>query len=80
MDETHIRLFTRKTFLDFIDKSGLELEELVYPADFGQIPFLGRIAGKLPKVLQHKITKLFPSLLSAQFIAVCSLWPHPLKT
>ncbi len=73
MDETHLRFFTQKTIEEFIKQAGMQIVELDHSVDFGQFPLIGRIARKLPKRLQHKITKLFPNLLAVQIIAVCSL-------
>lgn len=72
MDETHLRFFTQKTLKEFISLVGLKLDELDYSSDFGQLPFIGRIARKMPKIMQYRLTKMFPTLLTAQFIAVCS--------
>lgn len=73
MDETHLRFFTKKTLQEFIKQAGLKLVELEYSSDFGQLPFVGRIAKKMPKIMQYKLTKSFPGLLAVQLIAVCSL-------
>lgn len=72
MDETHIRFFTKKTLLELINKAGLVLEKLSFTADFGQLPLIGRIARKMPKILQYQLTKILPNLLAVQFIAVCT--------
>lgn len=73
MDETHLRFYTKKTLLEFIKDTGLRFEKMDYPADFGQLPIIGKIARKISKKIQYKLTKLSPNLLSAQFMAVCFL-------
>lgn len=71
LDKNHLRFFTKNSFLELIKTADLKVEKLDYSADFGQIPFFGRILKKLDKKVQYLITRIFNSLLGVQFIAVC---------
>lgn len=73
LDKNHIRFFTKESFLELFKIAGLRLEKLDYSADFGQIPFLGRILKRLDKKAQYLITKVFNSLLAVQFVAICRI-------
>lgn len=72
MDEAHVHFYTRKTLQELIQKSGLYCTELLYSSDFGQLPFVGRIAKKIPKIYQYVITRSMPTLLGVQFVAICT--------
>lgn len=71
MDETHLRFFTKSTLIKMIENSGLEVQEIDYSSDLGQLPALSRITKHIPKILQYKITRLFDTLLAVQFIVLC---------
>ena len=71
MDEFHLHFFTKKTLLKLINQAGLKIIDLDYSADFGQVPFLGKFARKIPKKYQYLITRIFNTILAVQFIAVC---------
>lgn len=72
MDETHVHFYTRKTLQELIQKSGLYCTEIIYSSDFGQLPYAGRLLRKIPKVYQYLITRIIPTLLGVQFIAICT--------
>lgn len=71
LDKTHLHFFTKKSLIKIIKKAGLSVSKISYSADFGQIPFFGRILRHVPKKIQHRLTKLFSDLLAVQFIIVC---------
>lgn len=72
LDENHIRFFTKKSFINILQKLNFNIEMFEYSVDFGQIPFFGRILDIIDPELQKIFTKLFNSILAVQFIAICT--------
>lgn len=70
MDRTHVHFYTKKTLLNLLEKMKYIIEKIDYSSDFGQIPLLGRYLRHTPKVVQYKVTQMFPTLLGIQFIIV----------
>lgn len=71
MDRNHLKFFTKETFLNLLDEAELNIDELDFSCDFGQLPVAGRAAKRAPKNYQYVITRTFNTLLAVQFIAVC---------
>jgi len=76
MDRTHLRFFTKKTILELISQSGLQCEtlqstptpiELLYPN------LSSTRSGQLLLTLNSRLSRIYPSLLGYQFLAVCRL-------
>lgn len=74
MDETHLRFFTQKTFLELMAKSNLKLLELDFSSGFSQITKIGKYLNHIPKYWQYQISKFWPTLLAYQFIAVVTIY------
>lgn len=73
MDESHLRFFTKNTLTHLIDQCGYHLDKIDVASGFSQITLIGKYLNKLPKRWQYEITRLFPTLLGYQFIAIVSL-------
>ena len=73
LDKTHVKLYTLASAKKLITSSGLKIESINFTADLGLVNIFGRFLRKLPKDLQHFITKIKPTLLAGQFIYVCTL-------
>ncbi len=71
MDETHLHFFTKKTILEIVKMANLNIVDLDYSADFGQIPILGKFLKKIPKKYQYIVTCILNTLLAVQFILIC---------
>lgn len=71
LDKTHIHLFTKATLISLLEITGYKVDRLLATTDFGQLPYVGRIARRIPKQLQFRLTQMFPELLGIQFMAVC---------
>lgn len=71
LDKTHVHFFTKNSLLYTLRSHGYKIESIDYSADFGQIPIFGRILKFIPKNIQYKITTVFNTILSIQFIVVC---------
>lgn len=76
LDDTHIRFFTKKTFISHLRLVNLEIDKFDYSVDFGQIPLVGRVLDRIPSNIQRFFTNWFNTLLAVQFIAVCKNSPH----
>jgi len=76
LDGTHLRFFTRRTFLDFLDRTGLEVRELqVTPAPLPLVVperFHGHWLEALHG-LSAAAARLWQGGLAYQFVAVCSV-------
>lgn len=70
MDRTHMRFFTKETFLELFSKTGWHVEDFDVASGFSQITTIGKYLDHIPKSIQYHITKLFPTLLGFQFIGV----------
>lgn len=74
LDRTHLRFFTRRSFLRQVRECELEIvEQTVSSMPIGLV-LGGRIPGFLIRILENlldRITPLIPTLLGYQFVAVC---------
>ncbi len=76
MDRTHLHFFTRKTVLELIAQSGLECETLKFtptPIELLYPKLSSTHWGQSLLTLNSRLSKLSPSLLGYQFLAVCRL-------
>jgi len=74
LDKSHLRFFTKKTFLELIHKTNLNIEDLAYtsiPLNLIHPFFTKHKTGVAFRVFLDKITRIFPSLLAYQFMAFC---------
>lgn len=72
LDRTHLRFFTKKTFLQLVDRSGLKIEELRFsPVPLPLVnPFFEKYAlGRALHRLLARLTNCIPTLLAYQFVA-----------
>lgn len=72
MDVNHVRFYTKSSLLSLLLKNRLKVEILDSASGFSQITFLGKYLNHIPKIWQYQITRLFDTLLTYQFIAVCT--------
>ncbi|MBI2617032.1 class I SAM-dependent methyltransferase [Candidatus Gottesmanbacteria bacterium] len=72
MDQTHLRFYTKKTFLKLFWEAKWNLRELDVASGFSQITAIGKYLNYTPKNIQYHITKAFPTLLGYQFIGLFS--------
>lgn len=79
LDETHMRFFTKKSFIRILKDHNLMIERMDYSADFGQIPFTGILLDLIDPDLQKVFTNIFNTLFAVQFIAVCKNYPKSKK-
>lgn len=76
LDRTHLRFFTKKTFLQLVDRSGLKIEELRFtpvPLPLVNAFFEKNAFGRLLHTGLARLTNLFPTLLAYQFVARANL-------
>jgi O-antigen biosynthesis protein len=71
MDKTHVQFFTPQTLKELLINTGWQPKAIFASADFGQIPYAGRLLRHVPKSIQHAITSVTPALLGVQSIVVC---------
>lgn len=74
LDKTHLRFFTRSTFLQMINQANLDLVELNYtpiPLSFVHSFFSNNQIGILICKLLNFITILLPTIFSFQIMALC---------
>jgi len=74
LDKTHLRFFTRSTFIRMINEANLTLGELNYtpvPLSFVHPFFSNNRIGFLISNMLNFITRLFPTLFSFQLMALC---------
>jgi len=75
LDKTHLRFFTRSTFIRMINEANLNLVDLKYtpiPLSLVHPFFSNNPIGSLIANLLNIITKLFPTLFSFQMMALCN--------
>ncbi len=75
LDETHLRFFTRRTFLDFLSRAGLEVRALrVTPAPLPLVVPAGLHGAWLRGVhgLSAAAARCWKAGLAYQFVAVCA--------
>jgi 2-polyprenyl-3-methyl-5-hydroxy-6-metoxy-1,4-benzoquinol methylase len=75
LDKTHLRFFTRSTFIRMINDANLNLVDLKYtpiPLSLVNPFFSNNPIGSLIANLLNIITKLFPTLFSFQMMALCN--------
>ncbi len=74
LDKTHLRLFTKTTFEELLQKAGLYIVYFDVVSGFEVSKFysktIGRIIFRIPilRYLEYYLTKLFPSSLALEFI------------
>jgi len=76
MDRTHLRFFTRKTVLELISQSGLECESFQFTSTPIELVFpkiTSSTWGQALLAANSKLSKVFPTLLGYQFLAVCRM-------
>lgn len=71
MDEKHIHFYTKSSLIDLLKKSGLKIENIDTASGFSQITIIGKYLNMIPKYWQYRITKIWDTFLSYQFIAYC---------
>ncbi len=72
LDRTHLRFFTRTSFLDLLTSAGLEVEKLVVtpiPLDLVNRFFAANPIGRALFWVFARVSALFPTLLGFQFVA-----------
>jgi len=75
LDKTHLRFFTRSTFIRMINEANLTLVDLKYtPIPLSLVhPFFSKNPiGSLISTLLNFITKFLPTLFSFQIMALCN--------
>jgi O-antigen biosynthesis protein len=73
LDKNHIHFFTINSLRDMLLSEGYKIEIINVSADFGQIPLIGRLLRYIPKHIQWHITKVAPTLLGVQLLAIVNL-------
>ncbi len=74
LDETHLRFFTRKTFLRMLANSGLIVNEVAYtpiPLNLLHPVFAKTGPGRMIHQLLYTLTRWFPTLFAYQMIGRC---------
>lgn len=71
LDETHLRFFTKKSFVKILNDHELMIEKIDYSVDFGQIPIVGRFLDFIDPNIQRVITNIFNTFFAVQFIVIC---------
>ncbi|MCM1567007.1 MAG: class I SAM-dependent methyltransferase [Dehalobacter sp.] len=72
LDRTHLRFFTRKSFLEMLQESGLQISKLeVTPIPLELIHpfFLNSRPGRYICNILRAVTRIFPTLFAYQFVA-----------
>ena len=73
LDNTHVHFFTLKSLTDILLRDKYKIESIKASADFGQLPHVGRLLKHIPKEIQWHITKIIPTLLGVQWLAIATL-------
>ncbi len=73
LDETHLRFFTKKSFVKILTDQNLDIEKINYSVDFGQIPVFARFLDLINPDIQKAFTNIFNTLFAVQFIAICKV-------
>jgi 2-polyprenyl-3-methyl-5-hydroxy-6-metoxy-1,4-benzoquinol methylase len=74
LDRTHLHFFTRKTFLSFLERAGLKVEQIQatpIPLPLVHPFFFVSASGRWIHHCLAAVTRLFPTLLGYQFVARC---------
>lgn len=80
LDRTHLRFFTRRSFIGFLSRSGLAVQRVsVTPIPLDLVsPFFARsVFGRNLFRLLAGATRVWPTLLGFQLVAVCEVRQRP---
>ena len=79
MDQTHLRFFTKKTILELVSMSGLNVEKFDYVGNFTQLPFYMQTLYPILhryhwwRMIEYKLSGFWQEGLAVQFLLLCKM-------